>query len=182
VLISNILEQFISIGNEQTNNPYLPYPLAVDKGIIEEPHVLAKPIKEPAGVTLSNGYIPNAKGAGITKIGDDIAVFDHVSIVDIANKSLTINPTPKEKVTDEGKITGEGIIVIHLPESLIRIARVAIDTQQRPWLAYKLAKGQHIIGKLAVMRINILEFPDYEIKDMNSNDQIIVAKPRFKYF
>lgn len=179
--IRKLLEQISSISSEDTNTPYLAFPLALETGLIDDPLVLAKPLMEPAGVTLTNGYIPNARGAGVTMSGEDIIVFDHVSI-DVSNNNLVITPSSKENIADDGKILGQGILVAHLPDQRIKITKIAINTEQRPWLAYRLARGRRIIGKIAVFGASSLDLPEYELLDINKKNNSITAKPRWNYF
>ena len=159
------------------------FPVAVEDGIIADPYELAQRSNQASGVTLSSGYIPNSKGAGITKIGngDELAVYDHVS-VDSSHQKLIIRPTSKEKITTSGKIQGEGVVIVHLPDHLIKIASIAIDVQIRPWLAHRLAKCSQRLSKIGIFQARCLELPEYELQDIDKNNKTIIAKPRVKYF
>jgi len=157
--------------------------MAVEHGIIADPYELAQRSSEASGVTLSSGYIPNPKGAGITKIGngDEIAVYDHVSI-NISERKLIISPTPKEKITSSGEIQGEGVVIVHLPNNIIKIASIAIDVQKRPWLAHRLGKNGHRLSKIAIFQAKVLELPEYELQDIDQTNKTLVAQPRVKYY
>ena len=74
------LNQFAFMSSEQHERPYLTFPVAIETGALTNPDDKAKVIDTSLGVILANGHIPNAQGAGLVDLGDEIIAFDHVAI------------------------------------------------------------------------------------------------------
>lgn len=180
----NVLTQFDTVGQETTENAYMPYLVALENGIIENPEDKARLLSEPPGVSIANGLIPNTKGAGIIAVGDSFGAFD-LSRVAFEDKTIEVTPSPKTAVEhDTGRITQEGGIVLELGDGRIQLVGVAIDIQKQPWLAHDLLKDhiRFVAHHIAVVALCCLDVPEYEIIDVDTTNGAIRAKERIRIF
>lgn len=164
-----------SIGQPAETDPYLPFPAALEAGVITDPQAMARPFITPPGVDIGNGRIPNNKGAGIFDLPGDIAAFDHASL-EFSDNKLYILPAPKEAVNDEGQIVREGAVVMGQGNGLLKIVALAIDTFDKPWIAHKYNRRGTPMGKIATISLG-MEAPEFEISDISSSG-MITASPR----
>ena len=179
------LNQFAFMSSEQHERPYLTFPVAIETGALTNPDDKAKVIDTSLGVILANGHIPNAQGAGLVDLGDEIIAFDHVAIDVEADDKIRISPTSKSEVSTGGQIMEEGAIVLQNKSGLLKFVAFAIDAYRRPWLADKLSHNTHnmrrLAGKTAVFNAPPFVIPDYEIIDVDINTKSVLVKPRIKY-
>ena len=172
---------FSKLGVHDERKPYYPYPVAVEKGLIEP--IAPSPSDEPPGVVLSHGRIPNNKQAGVVPVGmgsGNFVAFDHAAAV-FEGQRLVITPAAKSDVNDEGYVQEEGLIIMGDQEGRLTIAGFAIDVVRQPWLADKLMRRSQArpLGRVAVFPTSTLDFPQYEVTDIDNKEGIISAKPRW---
>lgn len=181
------LDQFDFLSAEATNRPYLPFPLAVESGVLIDPEDMAKPLDSPAGVTLANGYIPNVREAGLVPDGDDIVAFDLVALDIEGADQVRISPVSKSHVASDGEIVEKGAVVMQNESGLLRFAGFAIKARERPWLADRLRqlsdrRHWQSVGGITVFSAYGLGIPDHEVTEVDTTTSSVVAKPRLKYF
>lgn len=177
------LSDFALNAGSSPENPYLPFAVALESGMFNNPAEIARPAEVPPGVDLANGYIPNAREAGLVSFGDEVLAFDLVAIEVGARGLITVRSISKDSVSNDGKAQDEGIIAIQSPNGLIRFPAVAVNVRRNPWLAYEL--GFRAFGQsnedIAVLDTGKLDLPDHEIKDIDVNAGELQAKPRLTY-
>lgn len=166
------------ISPAESDKPYLPFAVAVDRGMIKNPAEMVSARAGSPGVELANGKIPNHRGAGLIWFSNSIGAFDHIA-VDANSGELLLRPASKEDVDHDGNIVNEGIIVLANDQGRLKIAALAIDVVRRPWLADKIGRRHHsAIGRVAVFPEISTELPEYEIHEVNSSEGYIRARER----
>jgi hypothetical protein len=180
-----MLANITALGPEASENPYLPYLAALERGgIIDSPENMAEELHEPAGVYIANGLIPNNRGAGIVAVGNSLAAYD-LSRVAFEGKAVEVTPTPKSAVEhDSGRITQEGGIILEMGDGRIKLAGLAIDVVSHPWLADRLLQNTYrpVSRRIAVVALSSFDVPEYEITDLNIDTGVIRAQERNKIF
>lgn len=180
----NVLSKIDYIGTEPSENPYIPYIAALEKGIIANPEELAENLRDSPGVYISNGFIPNNKGAGIINIGNELGAFD-LSSLEFNGSKIEIKASPKSAVDhDSGRITDEGAVVLELPDGRLKIVGLAIDTVRKHWLARDLLadRWKFIKHRVAVVALDSFDIPEYEVVDVNSKTGTLSAQERTKHY
>lgn len=178
------LDRFSFLSAEATDKPYLSFPVAVEAGVLIDPESKAKPLGDPAGVTLLNGYMPNVHEAGLVELGEDIIAFD-LTALDIIGDHVRFSPAPKSSVENDGQITQEGVIVVQNQQGMLRIAAFAIDGFKRPWLADRLRlprSHRRSDERISVFGACVLEMPDLEVTEIDLTTNSVIAKPRTRFF
>lgn len=172
-----------SLGTEATDNMYLPYLAALERGgIIASPETMAEELNMPAGVYIANGLIPNNRGAGIVALGNSLAAYD-LSRVTFEGNKMEVTPTPKSAVEHgSGRITEEGGVVLEMGDGRIKLAGLAIDVVAQPWLADRLLGDtfRSRAQRIAVVALSSFDVPEYEITDLNTETGVIRAQERTK--
>lgn len=168
------------LGEPADTNPYLPFPVALEMGVIKNPKAMAATPHDSLGTEIANGHIPNNKGAGIIDLRDGLVAIDHASIVYTGDR-LEIIPAAKDAVSHEGNVLQEGAILMGNKEGLMTLAALAIHTERNPWLAQRLNRHGRRLGGIAVFTLG-LEAPKFEIVDVNTTSGIITARTRNRYF
>jgi hypothetical protein len=172
---------FEKLGAHGERAPYYPFPVAVEKGLLEPHTKKPEPLGDSAGVEIMAGRIPNSHHAGLIPFGKDhIAAFDHTA-AEFHGKELHIAPAEKQDVTDKGEVQAEGAIIFGTDEGRLKLAAFVVDIVKNPWLTYGLTRGR-VLGNVAVFSANVLETPEYEIKEIDLNSGVVIAQPRLKYF
>ncbi len=175
------------IGEPAELKPYLPFPAAVEAGILENPEALAATLSQPPGEEIVNGRIPNAKGAGILKAAGKLFAYDLVG-VEATGSELRVFPASKEAVSHDGKIKQEGVIlqerIDERIDTLFKIVALAIDEQKDPWLTHRLGKDRRSVhpGGVDVFYTDPFDTQEYEVQDIDNDTNLMVAKVRQKYF
>lgn len=182
-LMAVVFQDYSSNEPGIPERPYLPYPLAVESGVIDDPERLARPLEDSPGVVLASGSIPNARQAGLVDTGNDIIAFD-LARIEVGNNSLQVYPASKDRVSSDGRITDEGAVIAGNDSGLLRIVALAIDRYKRPWQADKLASKNvsRCLGRISVFCTSPLDVTDHEITDIDLASGSILAKPRIRYF
>ncbi len=176
------LNQF---GEADYIKPYFAYPAAVEKHILTDPNTLAKPHINPPGIDLLAGRMPNSSSAGLVQSGrDHFVAFDHTAAT-VGRDKLELLPGSKFDVAKDGEIRHEGLIVVETDDWRLKIAAFVINIAKQPWLAQRL-RCEHrmgrVMGDIAVVTANVLELPEYEIKDIDGKSGIMIAKTRHRLF
>lgn len=180
----NVLSQIDYIGPETVENPYLPYMVAVERGIIENPEDMAINLLDSPGVYIANDLIPNHHGAGIINIGEEFGAFD-LSNIEFNGKNIEVTAASKSAVDHvSGRITDEGAVVLGLPDGRLKIVGLAIDTVLKHWLARDLLpeRFKFIKHRVAVVALSSFDIPEYEVVDVNSVTGALSAQERPKYY
>lgn len=147
----HILNQ-ISLTPEMNGEEYYPFLSAIEKQIIE-PDQVAAPLKDPAGVIIANGKIPNGyKNAGVVSSGGDIWAYDFAAIEVVDNgKRMYVMPTSKDAVVAGENFVDEGAVTLMNENGLIKVP--ALITRNE-WMAARYrSKGSSIsrLGRLSVI-------------------------------
>ena len=86
------------VGEPSTDWPFLPYPVALERGVITpRPSQFGNSVTPP-GVDIANGRIPNVHGGGVFSSGERTYAFDHASIVEGDSREIVISPSSKADV------------------------------------------------------------------------------------
>jgi hypothetical protein len=176
-----------SVGSFAEREPYYPFPVAFEKGILPNPEELARPVDIPPGLALLGGYIPNSKQAGLIDLGTDgVAAFD-LAAGELHGRDLMIAPATKHAVTHEGLMQDEGMIIMGTKEGQLRVAAFALNVARNPWLVESLRHRKFRIGTrigdVAVISAKNLDMPaDYEVKDIDATTGILRARPRSRFY
>src|SRR4051812_615928 len=98
-MVIDAIDRFGEIGKGGVEDPYIPFFPAHQSGLVASPEDLAVEPKNPIGIDIANGLIPNAEGKGIVSLGRRIIAVDHVRIRRRgSDKRLIISPTSKSDV------------------------------------------------------------------------------------
>lgn len=182
--MTHVLDQFPFLSVEPGDDPYLPYPVALESGLLTNPEKIAKPLDTPPGVTLASGYLPNADVAGLVDTGRDVIAFD-LAALEVEGDKVRISSASKSRVSDDGYINQEGVIVILNSNGLLRFAAFAVDSIKRPWLADALQRQENCLltaGRMSVFSAFTLQIPDHEVIELDVETGSVIAKPRVRYF
>ena len=174
--MSVTIEALSTLAAGEPPDPYAQFPVKIADHRIEDPMQLARPLTDPAGVLLANGYLPNALSSGLVRIGNEYVAFDHVGL-DGDRKKLLLRPTSKSSVGPDGRLLGEGVEVIHQPGGIFTIASVAIDASRHPWMAESLRNSRpHYSDEgIRVFSARTLMLPPYEIVDIDTFNLLVTA-------
>lgn len=174
-----------NVGRYDEHEPYYPFPVAVEKGILPNPEDLARPAQNPPGIDILWGRIPNYKNAGLLALGEKVvAAFDHTA-AELHDDELTIMPAPKAAVSDTGHIQDEGLVVVGSNDGRLKIAALVLNYLEYPWLVENArARGKSVatIGDVAIMAAPVLDLPEFEMTDVDNKTGVITARPRQRIF
>jgi hypothetical protein len=141
-------------------------------------------MENPPGVDIMAGRIPNSKFAGMISMGADrLAAFDHTA-AEFQGTNLVVQSAAKSDVSREGEVRDEGAIVFGTDDGRLKIAAFAIDFYRNRMLIDSLRQRLRmgsVVGRVAIFSAPVLELPEYEIADIDTNAGTISAKPRRSY-
>ncbi len=176
---------FRQIGTFDESQPYFPFPVAVERNILQEPEALARPVDIPPGIQIRSGKIPNNKQAGLLLLGQGrFGAFD-LAAAELDPTQVQIMPAPKSAVDDDGEIKREGVVVLETSDGRIKITAFAVNALGQPWFLDRMRRERRmgsIIGDIAVVAANVLELPEFEIKDVDEKSGIVTARPRMPIY
>jgi hypothetical protein len=171
--------------SEASHKQYLPYPAAVEIGIL--PHNELKPRMSPqdAALRILNGYMPI--GAGLVELpNQELAAFDLVA-ARIRKPDITVLPTYKEAVDDDNDaILQEGLVILSSRKGWMKavgLVRVGDNSAWNNNGCPETKSTYHNTNLSGVIRFLPfgLDSEKYEISDIGSDGQITAAKQR-RYF
>ncbi len=177
--MTTLFERFPELGRQAEADTYLPFFPAVEMGKLTDPQLLAAQPKNPLGVDLANGVIPNARNKGIIALGEQIVGVDHVGIQKWGRQYI-INPTAKTDVKPKGHFAAEGAVAMSTVEGRLKLIGVVVDIIHHPWrFAFpRRHTMQRPLGDLAVILTGI-EAPELEVKSvLDSGHQIAIPRQR----
>lgn len=176
----DILRPHITEPADESERAYVPFLAAMENNIIDLGSVVVRHLRDPIGVVLGNGRIPQQNDAGIVPLdrdGKEILAVDHTHLVDMAKGHIQLGPSSKNDVDKRsGVIRNEGLLTITSPDGWLRIVGAVVDCVKNPWLAHDL-DATRTKGRLAVARFGLAAL-DYEVTDVNAETGILTAKPR----
>ncbi|MBA3758765.1 hypothetical protein H0X10_03995 [Candidatus Saccharibacteria bacterium] len=179
------LESFIHFEGPTPERPYFPYPVAAEKGLAPDPDTVKFPEPTSPGVEIASGRMPYSKQAGLFPLGEhEFGVYD-LALGRLEGNRLVIAPASKDRVSHNGEIVGEGLIILtEEAKGRVRIAALALDVDAHPWEIVGLQRENKIYqhsGKIALAMVG-WELPVFEIKDIDTRNGTMTTLPYQRVF
>jgi hypothetical protein len=183
------------VGIQAEQQPYYPFPVAVDMGIVQEPAKLAKELDRPPVVDLLNGYLPGRspqpQRRGIIPTAPTLnnetdaavfhtAAFDHVA-ARFRGDYVEIAPTSQKAVTEQGSVRQDGLVVLGRDDGRIRLVSQIASAKEmhiNPWRYQEMREQRRVrlVGGRALYLLYELGLPDYDALDISGETGKILAK------
>lgn len=180
VTVENMVGRSVDVvGLEQFDlppKPYLPFPVAMARKIIDFSAINVRSISEQIGAAVGNGRVPQQNDAGLVETSDGLLAVDHVQIFPTEGNKLAVAPSGKGEVDKRtGHILGPGFgVVTHPDEGWLDVIAVIEDAAKHPWAEF--ISDSHRVGGLIVRQLSMFDRQRVEIDEITDSG-IVVAKP-----